>query len=469
MAHNKNAHTGGNGAGAISDVEQGNKYTNIPHIPENSDLEKPPKAETKVFTDAVFNDLPPLLGDACKILTEQAEKEVFLVGALGVISGMLPNVGGFYDGQYTGCNLYCYILGAYGTGKGGLKLAHKLGKAVHAKRRVKSAELQTEYRATCIQAKENKEPEPPNPGNKSLFIPANNSKSGIVELLDNNEGSGIIFETEADSLADALKTDYGGFSDILRKAFHHEPITFFRRIGSEYREIESPNLSVVLTSTYDQYLKLIPNAHNGLFSRFLHYRLSPNHEFKNVFDKGKREYPGYFEGVGNTLLAIYNYLETLKEPIEIDLQQHQKDRFLEVFGAWKKDFAECVSTDLDGTVNRLGFICFRVAILLTAIRNFEQGDFSNNMLCSDLDFDNALRIVEVLKGHALAVFYDLPNPPISNEAAAFERELSEKANLVAQCQRLWKNGNGGKSYAEIAKEVLGDASKKSKVFQWLNR
>jgi len=468
MGTTKNARTGENGAGAISDFEHMAKDTYIPIIPQNSSLEEAPSNSATKFTDEIFDDLPPLLRDACDRLTDQSEKEVFLVGALGIVSGILPNVRGFYDGAWTYCNLFVYVIGSYGIGKGGLKLAYKLGKAIHKHRREQSGLLQAEYAAACIEAKETKEPEPLKPGHKLLFIPADNSKSGIVENLDSNDGAGIIFETEGDTLADNLKTDYGGYSDTLRKAFHGEQITINRRGGGEFREIENPRLSVVLSSTVDQYQKLVPTIQNGLFSRFLHYRLSPTHEFKNVFDNSKRGYPEFFDELGETLLKHYLELEEnhKEAPIEIEFQKYQKEHFLKVFRGWKQELGENVSHDLDGTVNRLGLICFRVAMLLTAIRNFEQGDYSLKMEVHLVDFENAVRIVEVLKAHALAVFYDLPNPAVSKEAAVFEKELTAKKDAFISCQRLRALG---KSYAEIAKEVLGDAAQKSTVFRWLNR
>lgn len=453
-------------ANAKSDGQAITETQDLPiHIPKGASLEEPPQPEAKAaqgFPDAIFNDLPDVLRNACNVLTEQTEKEVFLVGAFAVISGIMPNVQGFYDGGYTCPNLFAYIIGQYGTGKGGLKLAYKIAQPIHAKRRELSKDLQRTYKQKCIEAKENGEDEPENPGNKMLYIPANNSKSGIVENLADNNGAGVLFETEGDTLADAIKTDYGGFSDILRKGFHQEPISFFRRVGREYREIETPRLSVVLTSTPDQYQKLIPNIQNGLFSRFLHYRLSPNRDFKDVFDPAKNAYQDYFNGLGQTFLNYYEQLESLEnDPILFDLRDSQKAHFLTVFRDWKTEVGEYVSTDLDGTVNRLGLICFRLAMILTALRNFEQGDYSKTMLCEDIDFYNALRIVEILKSHAIAVFYDLPNPAISREATKYETELSTKATNVAKAQRLKKQGL---SYAQIAKEC---GEPQTTVYRWL--
>lgn len=84
-----------------------------------------------------------------------------------------------------------------------------------------------------------------------LFIPANSSAKGTFELLFQNEGSGLIFETEGDTLAQTFKSEHGNYSDGFRNAFHHETISYYRRTDSEYVEIPSPRISTVLTGTPD--------------------------------------------------------------------------------------------------------------------------------------------------------------------------------------------------------------------------
>lgn len=37
-------------------------------------------------------------------------------------------------------------------------------------------------------------------------------------MLQANEGIGLIFETEADTLSNSMKQEWGSFSDVLRKA-----------------------------------------------------------------------------------------------------------------------------------------------------------------------------------------------------------------------------------------------------------
>lgn len=430
-------------------------------IPDGTDLN-----DAGDFAAAVFDDLPPVLRDACERLADRTEREVFLVGALGVISGLLPNVRGFYDQQFYGANLFVYILAPYGSGKGTLKLARALGEAIHAQKKDISAQLYAEYRSKLKEYQQDKSAtdEPTHPGSKMAFMPANNSKSGLLQLIHENDERGILFETEGDTLADALRQEQGNFSDLLRKAFHHEAVSFYRRTEREFREIENPYLSVVLSSTPDQYLKLIPTVQNGLFSRFLHFSLKPAKEFRNVFDREKRGYPEYFAALGEDFLKVFLHLEGLEnDPIEFEFRPEQEARFLSLFGGWKQDFGEYVSPDMEGTANRLGLICFRLAMILTALRNLWEGDYTPRMICNDADFYNALRITEVFKRHALRVFYQLPKPAISKEATEYEKELTNKADKVAQVRLLSAQGKNPRQIEAIT------GIPKSTAERWINQ
>lgn len=59
----------------------------------------------------------------------------------------------------------------------------------------------------------------------------------------------MIWEHEADTLADTLSKEWGNFSDALRKAFHHEYISYQRKTNNEHFEIENPNLCLALSGT----------------------------------------------------------------------------------------------------------------------------------------------------------------------------------------------------------------------------
>ncbi|MCB9341957.1 MAG: DUF3987 domain-containing protein [Lewinellaceae bacterium] len=428
-------------------------------------------SETKHFDKAIFDNLPDVLRFGCQILTDASEMEVFLVGALGVVSGILPNVQGFYDGKYICPNLFVYILAKYGTGKGSLHFSRLLALPVHRQKSDLNKDAKAIYEAEKLQYEQELKqfrkqkggtatpPEPPaEPPAQMLFLPANNSKTGIFELLAGNGGKGIIFETEGDTLADAFKQDYGNFSDGCRKAFQHEPISYYRRTGREHVEIESPCLSLVLSSTYDQLLNLIPTIENGLFSRFLFYELDAAPDFRNVFDARKTTYPESFAELGNLFQTIHSNLEELTAPVTVTLTEKQQAKFLQTFQEWKAEIREYVSEDLEGTVNRLGLICFRVAMIFTVLRHFEGNrQFSDVLTCEDVDFENALRIIAILKRQAVGVFYRMP-PSKSGQ----RKKEPKDENLKQKAKELRAKGM---SYGDIEKELR---QSKGKVYYWLN-
>lgn len=425
-----------------------------------------PQEEQPGFPESLYETLPKILRYPClEVLRERTEKEVFLVGALGVLSGCLPNVKGFYDQKFYSPHLYVYILAPYGSGKGALTFARELGQQIHQKRRELSAEKERQYEHEKKRYDEGLEDEEPvRPGNLMLFLPANNSKTGLNQLLQDNE-KGILFETEGDTLADALDQKHGNFADLLNKSFHHEPISYYRRTEREYSDIPEPRLSVVLSSTFDQYRKLIPTIQNGLFSRFLHYTLTPNRQFRNVFDRSKRRYPEYFREMGEKVYKIYDKLEGAIAGVEFQLNSSHETRFLAIFETWKEDLAD--KEDLDGTINRLGLIAFRIAMIFSVLRAFEVEEYPpEKIVCSDEDFDNAILIVEALKAHAVKVYSRLPRPATTtDEEKETEEQLNAKARIISTARQFQAEGM---SYRQIALNLLGDEKKASTVHGWLN-
>jgi hypothetical protein len=78
-------------------------------------------------------------------------------------------------------------------------------------------------------------PEPTPPPIRLLFLPANSSSTAIYQALNENGEQGLMFETEGDTLASTFGQDFGDFSDGLRKAFHHESITYILgRVPASY-------------------------------------------------------------------------------------------------------------------------------------------------------------------------------------------------------------------------------------------
>lgn len=449
------------------------------NIPENFDMNNgieptpppPPMAEFADIPEEVFDCLPPQLAIACSRFHRQNEKELFLISALGVLSGMMPNVQGMYFGRQVMPNLYCFITGKYGTGKGAMIWARDLGEATEAYREQQAQQSRKAYNdANALYMRQQKlyekgkmqtAPEAPAPPKSlKLFLPANSSKTGLLQLLQENNGRGIMFETEGDTLADMLRQKYGDFSDVLRKAFHHEPVSYYRRTDSEDVKINNPALSVVISGTPDQLRHLIPSIDNGLFSRFIFYALQGDAPFHNPWSTDNSDMQAHFNAMSAHFLHMYKGLEARQEPLQFLLQPHQEKLFVTMFDASKTEL-RMVGEDLEGTINRLGLICYRIAMILTLVR-FPNVKDDLCITCIDSDFNNAMLLSQHLLGYSLYVYEQLKPKHTTN--TTFVRRDVNKENTIRACCDAYRMGT---PYDKIAQLVLGKATGASTVFRWI--
>ncbi len=105
---------------------------------------------------------------------------------------------------------------------------------------------------------------PQMPKNKMFLISGNNTGTGILQNIMDANGTGLICETEADTISAAIGSEYGHWSDTLRKAFDHDRLSYNRRTDQEYREVKKSYLSLLLSGTPAQVKPLIPSTENGL-------------------------------------------------------------------------------------------------------------------------------------------------------------------------------------------------------------
>ena len=60
--------------------------------------------ETPCFPEELYASLPELIAKPASLFKEQREKDVFLLGMLGVLSSWMPKIQGVYDGKLLGAN-----------------------------------------------------------------------------------------------------------------------------------------------------------------------------------------------------------------------------------------------------------------------------------------------------------------------------------------------------------------------------
>lgn len=246
----------------------------------------------------------------------------------------------------------------------------------------------------------------------------------MFQLLKENNEKGLILETEGDTLAQTFKSEHGNYSDGFRKTFHHETISYNRRKDKEFIELVSPQLSALLSGTPKQVSSLIPNAENGLFSRFMFYFMNLRPIWKDVF-AGDDEQPleHKFDVYGKEFLDINLFLRQQPVRFRFAFSSSQQKAFNAYFEQTQLQYLELCGDDYVGSIRRLGLIAFRLAMIMTALRIIDTGEVSSVLVCNESDFNTVMEIVKVLVLHAAYIFEQLPKDTATPQALNHKRQL----------------------------------------------
>ena len=456
-----------------------NSTENTRNLVENTELLQENTEKTPTFPEIIYTNLPDFLLQVTAKATSAEDKDLLLLGSLVVISACLPNVFGNYDERRVYPNLFLFLTASASAGKGRLTLCRKLVYPIHKALRERYKVLYDTYKqekAMYNSAKKDQftADEPQEPPMLALLMPANSSATAFFQILNDNNGAGLMFETEGDTLAQTFKSEHGNFSDGFRKAFHHETISYLRRKDREFVELENPRLSALLSGTPKQVSALIPNAENGLFSRFIFYFMNIKPVWKDVFaNSGDQTLDLYFKDLGEYFHCFHNQLKQQQE-MRFSLTVLQQEQFNAYFAQAQIQFLALYGDDYIATVRRLGLITFRIAMIFTVLRLMESQHFTTPLICTDTDFNTALEMVKVLVQHAATVFDALPaeqeTPTTNNPRMALFQSLPPQfdkqtySSLAAQLQIPESTGNKWLmkfvSSGLLSKQAHGNYSKK---------
>ena len=281
---------------------------------------------------------------------------------------------------------------------------------------------------------------PAEPPMRMLVIPANSSASSFLKILGDNDGIGLLFESEGDTLSQTLKSDYGNYSDVLRKAFHHELVSLSRRKDREYCEVANPRVSVALAGTPEQVRRLIPDAENGLMSRFCFYIIRFKRGIRNVFATSdiSQSKNAKFKLLGDKFCHLHeefvrqgNYSFSLPS----DLQEH----FIEYLSRVNEECCDEVDNKIQGVVRRMGLIAYRIMMVLTAVRHLENEhrnssshDKTEQLVCHEYDYSTVMNICETLLYHAVFIYQNLSG----NQSKRFYT-VSQETGIYARRNTLY--------------------------------
>ena len=229
----------------------------------------------------------------------------------------------------------------------------------------------------------------------------------LIQMMSANEGSGILCETEADKITNALNQDWGDFSDTLRKGFHYEEVGYARKGEEEKIKLDKTNLSALITCTPGQVPKLMKEQSDGLYSRFLFYYSDeftdfdldiPNYN-EEVIEKRLSEYKTVFRN-------IYEYFE--QHPLEIRMEPQLWKNLIAHFKDKQSGLRKNGNTTTEDVVKRAGLICFRITMLLTAIDCYDNNHKEDKVFVKKQHLEASIALIDYLLDHNIKVLDLVP-------------------------------------------------------------
>ncbi len=385
------------------------------------------------FSDKVkMDNWAGIIQTVCKIHPDTVSRDKMILGVLNVVSGLMggangsaeeqSGIYGIYDGRRVFPSLFTIMYGTAATKKGDLIFCKLLARPVKLEMRRQYEAEKAQYDEDCAayeaqgkgKGKGERGPSPKEPAFRDPFMPGNSSTSAVYRALDANGGWGMMFETEADTVANMIDSDYGDYSDFLRKVYHHETVSMTRVSEKLHIDIENPRLSVFITCTPGQLPHLFPSFENGLGSRFQFYSLPDDKvEFHDVFALSDEPLEDAYKQMGEELLPLYHaLLERKGNPIQFVLSKAQQQEFLSTYREVLLEQFQMSGVGINAFVFRMALANFRYAMVLTALRRLSEWNKKDDLfpaderalVCDDRDFQAAMSIMGCLINHTARVY-----------------------------------------------------------------
>lgn len=322
---------------------KGQSDKNVPLSLSQEDPEEMPTLP--VFPEGIYDNLPGLLRKVTELMVTPQERSLVLIGSIATLSSALLPIYTIYFGKTIYPNMYLFVPGPAGAGKGKLDFCFKLVKPIHKEKLERWNIAKDEYKKEYARYKRQKKGDNIDPPEKPLIqllrIPANSSATSFAQAMAEN-GNLLLFETEGDTVVNTFNSDFGNYSDSFRKAFAHESFGYLRRgDDGEEREVENPRLSTVLSGTPEQVKSLIHDAENGLLSRFMFFCINSTPKWLDGFDSYGSENPleETFDAFGQEFTAFTKVLEQTPR-IYFSHTIAQTGQFNEFFAAEKERMQE---------------------------------------------------------------------------------------------------------------------------------
>lgn len=352
-----------------------------------------------ITSHVVLDNLPALLKDCLSVAKTTSSRDMLLMSMLTSTSSVMNNVSFRYAhyGKRYYPNLLTFIMAGAASGKGVAQLALQLVQPIHDE--------------------------------QPLLIPGDSTYPAFFDRLLDQQGVGLLFETEGSVITDVWRSSCTSYNTALRKAAEHETLSKSRvQTGTE--EILSPKMSALLTGTYGQFLALVPNVENGFFSRLNLLVVRDQMPFDGtVFMPSDAALQtervfGYWAHQLQLWHAAQNH------PVEFRLTERQALQIGVVMEGEYGEYLRQLGEGFHASIVRNGITLMRIACILSVLRLIGSDTTMYPaepavLTCTDQDFDTAMLIATKLLLNAADAYTQIDahsQPIIPQQHGHYERD-----------------------------------------------
>lgn len=408
-------------------------------LPPSTIIKKTTSTQASPFLpDSVYGILPEQLQSVQSALKTQREKDVFTTGLLTLLSGCMPNVTGIYDNSLCHANLYSFVVAPPASGKSVLNTCRKIMQPLHNQLIAESeANLKT-YRKNLAAYESAKVlgkvgTYPTKPAYKQLYVPANSTAHTLFQHLSDNNGQGIIFENEADSLGYLLRNDDDTYANIIKNSFHNETISYCRKRTDETVFIDEPAMAMILSGTPQQVVPVMRTLEDGMYSRFAIYHYNDTSTWKNVQPSSDYSAAAWIKQHNNEWLQMGETLQKLH--LNFNLTNKQWDTLNTTFSKQLEAFKNTDDENFTASIKRMGIITYKLAMVLSVMQVYTAIENNTELICTDHCFQTALELGECYLTHAALLYDQISDIKKASIAPVLDRRLQFYNALPQQFDR----------------------------------
>lgn len=379
----------------------------------------------------VFKDMPNILFDGMELYRDHEDtygprlRDVLYLGMLNALSNCFPTARMPYDTDRFSLNTYFIVTGSSASGKRLLKYGMLLLDAINeqtiSEYMLDHKEWEHSNEEWQLHKKRLKKGETLDyslePGEEPRYscfiIPANTSKSMILDIMKASEKNGnVLYTTELLTYNTAVKQDCGQFDDVILKAAGNEPTDKAFRVDGTPIRISYPMLGISASGTKDQAHQFIKTYMTGFGSRVPLYQTEQADKFYNTKPKANlKDYGKVYGDIAMDVLDMWNKFRNYNFVVEFTDEQ-----WADHFATWGDIYDEVFEEqrELQSVVNRSAIYILRLAGTLSMLRLYDNmesmpedydhctmQDDCYHVICTDQDYKAASNIAQTLFQHSM--------------------------------------------------------------------